>query len=207
MAAQLGFARRAGIDASDDLTPIERNMEKMRRIAALLIASMALVAMVSAYSRAEVVNAANLKVVNTSEALIALTPGTDLDNSADHTASIESNVMTFVFGKGLGGTNWGLQPGSSYAWDKLFYITNHSAGRIQVSIDVDYGGNTDLHRLINDIKAGGEGWNGTNVRDYPNFLVMEPGQTVPVHLGISIPSDESLKNLNGTIRVYANPHS
>jgi len=112
-------------------------------VAVLLAASCLLAA--TAYNSATVTNAAELKVVNTNQALLTLEPNTPWSwqstvGAKDHTATMVNGELLFEFGKGVGrdGTTpvfYGLQPNSEYQWNPLFTLRNKSAETIEVTLE------------------------------------------------------------------------
>ena len=77
----------------------------------------------------------SLSVVNTNQALLALTPTNNISNDGGYTASIQNGQLQFDFGKGNGGVEYGVQPGSTYEWDDLFTVTNNESDQEQVTIN------------------------------------------------------------------------
>jgi len=108
---------------------------------ALMVAggTLAVAGLMAAYSytTASVTNAATLSVVDTNQALLALTPGTPAVGGypdKDVPASIQNGNLVFDFNKGLGGADFGLQQNSTYYWDGMFTIQNNSSNAVQVTI-------------------------------------------------------------------------
>ncbi|WP_308637217.1 hypothetical protein [Paenibacillus silvisoli] len=108
----------------------------------LLAISSAMAAM--SYNKATVTNAAQLKVVNTNQALLTLEANTPWSwqstvGAKDQTAVMQNGELFFQFGKGIdGGTGnpvfYGLQPNSEYQWTPLFTLRNKSAETINVTV-------------------------------------------------------------------------
>ena len=94
-----------------------------------------------AYSNATVTNAAQLSIVNTNSALLALSPNpawswTNPPGNKDATAYMENGELKFNFGKGALGNQFGLQPNSVYEWIPLFEMRNMSKEKIRVTVSV-----------------------------------------------------------------------
>lgn len=99
----------------------------------------------AAYSSATVTNDAQLKVVNTNEALLTLEANTPWSwqstvGAKDHTATMVDGELFFQFGKGVGRDGstpvfYGLQPNSEYQWNPLFTLRNKSAETIEVTLE------------------------------------------------------------------------
>lgn len=97
-----------------------------------------------AYNSAKVTNAAQLKVVNTNQALLSLEENTPWSwqstvGAKDKTVVVKDGELFIQFGKGVDrdGTTaqfYGLQPNSEYVWNPLFTLRNKSAETIKVTV-------------------------------------------------------------------------
>lgn len=95
----------------------------------------------AAYNTATVTNAATLKVTNTNQALVALSPNpawswTNPPGNLDGTSAMVGGELYFNFGKGALGADRGLQPNSVYEWIPLFELRNMSKEKIWVTVEV-----------------------------------------------------------------------
>ena len=103
----------------------------------LVLATASLLA-AAAYNTAVVTNAASMTVVETDDALLALTPGTD----GDQTARIINGQLVINFDRGMVGAyptvlgNRGLQPNSVYTWNDLFTVRGRSNNVLKYKIDL-----------------------------------------------------------------------
>lgn len=107
----------------------------MRKIGIGLIVCLLAVAgimAVMAYSNAVVDNDAQLKIVNSSKALLALT------TNPRHNAAFVGydGVMELNLNLGKDKAVFGLQARSEYCWDELFTVTNNSEKDLKVTIDL-----------------------------------------------------------------------
>jgi len=101
----------------------------------------------AAYSSATITNDAQLKVVNTNEALLTLEDHTPWSwqskvGAKDRTATIVDGELFFQFGKGVDRDGitpkfYGLQPNSEYQWNPLFTLRNKSAETIEVTLEAE----------------------------------------------------------------------
>lgn len=119
-------------------------MKKSLLILVALLAVSALLA-ASAYTSAVVESKADFTVVNTDEALLALSPG-------DHNASYlypdsgnSSKRLYIDWDKGVDNKDFGVQRDSTYIWDDLFQVTNNSEKNIKVYIGLDPNDNLGLN--------------------------------------------------------------
>lgn len=110
----------------------------MRRKGLVLVIVMLAIASLMAamaYNNATIQNHATLKISTTDTSLLAVIPNPDANavGNKDLTGVVNSKgVAEFTFGKGYGGNDFGLQPGSFYKWDKLFSVKNNSNETIEV---------------------------------------------------------------------------
>ncbi len=116
-------------------------------IVALLAISGIMAAM--AYTTARVDNDFSLTIVNSSDALLALTP------SAAHNAAYlrSTGVMVVNLDLGFGNQPFGLQRDSEYYWEDLFRVTNNSENDVDVTInmvDHNFGGTPSVYVRSDD---------------------------------------------------------
>lgn len=100
-----------------------------------------------AYNTAIVTNAAELKIVNTNDALLTLEANTpwswqDKTGAKDHTVVVKDGELYIQFGKGIDRDPskpafLGLQPNSEYQWNPLFTLRNKSAETIKVTVSAN----------------------------------------------------------------------
>lgn len=128
----------------------------------LVVALLALAGLMAAmaFTSANVKGNMTLSVVNTSEALLALTKGehaaayyTDLTHDNKQMAS----TLNINLNRGNGG-NFGLQRNSTYVWDDLFQVTNNSDKTVEVTVSI----NRDKGPYIY-LKTGSSWANGPSV--------------------------------------------
>lgn len=111
----------------------------MRRKSLLMVVALLAVASIMAamaFNSGYVWNGQSLTIVQTTDALVALKPGTGVGNG-DKTSYVKDNQLFMDFGKGKGGKIFGLQPGSRYTWDDLFEVKNNSKEDIEINISTD----------------------------------------------------------------------
>ncbi len=122
-------------------------MKKKGLLMVIVLLAMASFMAAMAYSSAKVTNAAQLKVVNTDQALLTLEDHSPWSwqstvGSKDKTVVVKDGELFFQFGKGInGGTGaaqfYGLQPNSEYTWNYLFTIRNKSAETLKLTVRLD----------------------------------------------------------------------
>ncbi|WP_423800231.1 hypothetical protein [Neobacillus sp. SAB-20_R2A] len=109
----------------------------------LLLAISSVMAAMS-YNKATVTNAAELKIVNTDQALVTLQADAPWSwenkiGAKDKTTVMRNGELFFQFGKGINGGNGqeefhGLQPNSVYQWNHVFTLRNKSAETVKVTV-------------------------------------------------------------------------
>jgi hypothetical protein len=175
----------------------------------VLIASAGLLA-AAAYNTATVVSAASMNVVNTNEALLALSAfSTTQLGLKDVPVTIEDGELVFRFdmGKGVHETGWrpkqwGFQPNSNYSWTKMFKVTNHSQDNIEYTIEVE--GIPHISVATTDI--AGAGVYLEFVKDGDNLhkaAGAAAGDTAVIGVSFNVPEAASLDDFTGTLVVKA----
>ncbi len=178
----------------------------MRKVIALVIASLALVGMVSAYSYAYVMNTDKLTVSSTNSALVALIPTTGVGYK-DGTAQVVGNDLVIDFGVNGGGSHPGLQPNSRYDWDNLFEVKNNSSDTVKFRINLDTWSGS-VGQFVNSIAAytpGGDQYTGTEFKGTSNWYVLQPagtsGDTASIYVRLGIPDGTVPNSFNGQFQV------
>lgn len=177
-------------------------MRKGLMMVVVLLAVASLMAAM-AYNSATITSAQELKVVNTKQALLGISPGTGVGNK-DGTAYIDGDgILKVEFGKsGIDKNGFpGLQPGSVYTWDKLISIRNKSAEDLDVTIKVT----GELAQYLT-IKGAPGGW----YRDLVPFdkgtsttFGLTSDYTIPLTFTVDIPRGADLNTFDGEIIVEA----
>lgn len=118
-------------------------MKKGLLMVVFLLAISSVMAAMS-YNKATVTNAAELKIVNTNEALLTLSADAPWSwenkiGSKDNTVVMQNGELFFQFGKGINGGNGapqfhGLQPNSVYEWNHALTVRNKSAETVKVTV-------------------------------------------------------------------------
>lgn len=174
----------------------------MKKTAAILASSLALIASVSAYSRAAIDSSTNVTSVKTDSAILALTPGKDADGTAYINAQ---GVMVVDFNKSIAGK--GEQPNSHYAWQHLFTVTNNSNNAVNLGATLTNaaGATTDINNAVSHIKAGGAAADcsdGTELKG-GTTVSLAAGASTPICLVVE-PKDDSLgQAMSGTLTINA----
>ncbi|MGI6604959.1 MAG: hypothetical protein ACOX2S_08005 [bacterium] len=102
-------------------------------VVALLAIASVMAAM--AYTSAQVRNDMNLKLVDTTEALLALTAGNhEAAYYKGYGADNYTQVLAIDLSRGLNGEEFGVQPFSTYIWNELFNVKNNSENAVMVKI-------------------------------------------------------------------------
>lgn len=179
----------------------------MRRYGVLLLVVVLAVtglAAAAAYNSATVVSTQTLKVVNTSQALLRLTPGTGVGNKDNTAAILSDGTLDIKFGtSGLSQYGFlGLQPKSNYQWDKLVSISNFSAEKITVTLNVSGGAASYLivkGSPNNNWFSGRVLWN----KGVATSINLNPNDTVDLCFIIDLMDGAALGNFAGTITVSA----
>lgn len=114
-------------------------------VAALAISS---VMAAMAYTDGYVHNTKYFKVGDTNNALMAVIPHADAVGYKDITARDVNGQVVFRIGAGVGGTMFGLQPGSRYTWNELINLKNNSNDNTKVEFAV--GGRLSDYLTITD---------------------------------------------------------
>ena len=177
----------------------------MRRYGVLLmvlvLATASLLA-AAAYNTATVTNAGTLKVINTSGALLALIP-LDGKGNLDGTVREVNNVLEFEFGRGRGGTMFGLQPHSEYVWNGALRVKNNSAEAVSIKVEVT--GNLKNYVDVGYVKSATETWWGTwGEYDYVWSCGSNNGLTFAFK--VIVPEGTDLADIDGEIIVSARPY-
>lgn len=114
-------------------------MKKSLLVVIVLLCMASLMAAM-AYNSAKVTSAAELKIVNTNQAILALEPnghfnwGTNMAGTKDKTVVVKDGELFFQIGKGVLDQFRGLQPNSEYVWKSLFTLRNLSNETINVTV-------------------------------------------------------------------------
>lgn len=163
----------------------------------------------AAYSSATVVNEGTVAVVNTSDALLSLRPGTGVGNR-DLPAYVEGGVLRFDFRRGFGGTLLGVQPNSAYQWNELFWIWNRSEDSVEFTIEAE-----DLSEYIDvgipDSTPRTQWWHWISdpekfVRDGVNRdtrVTIAPNTSIPILVRFEVPKNASPATFRGQLTVRA----
>jgi hypothetical protein len=173
----------------------------MRRKGLLLVIVMLAIASLMAamaYNNATIQNHATLKIAPTDTTLLAVIPNPDANavGNKDLTGVVNSKgVAEFTFGKGYGGTDFGLQPGSFYKWDKLFSVKNNSNETIEVMFKLPM---ESFGEYIS-IQGNNSTWfshnQGDSNRDgiygYGAPFTLAPNEQIDFRVDIGIPQDET----------------
>ncbi len=141
---------------------------------ALLITATTVIA-VTAYSSATVTNPAQIKIVSTNQALLALSPGIDYGSMINVEVSESTGVLRLDL-------SFDFLTDQSYTYDELFKITNNSAETLTLSLESDLSYITDIAPVSN---------------------VLQPGQTTNVRAVFAINSNIEPGTKQGTIKVEA----
>lgn len=195
----------------------------MRKVGIVLIVCLLAAAGIMAavaYSNAEVTNALGLTVVNTNNALLAITPNTGV-GYADAVAVTDSGKLVLNFAAGYGGGNFGFQPGAEYVYKNLFFVKNNSGDRIKIGLRFDcvYKGNkgpTGLHTVSTVKKI--PGWAGdykyalmhfnggkfTGGWNDGRYIVLEPGEEVGITFDFNL---KSISKVSGSEKWILQVHS
>lgn len=181
----------------------------MRKVAILLVVALAMVAMVSAYTSASVVNTGTMAIVNTNSALLKLEPGSGVGNKDVNAFIDQSGQLRFDFRKGFNGNLYGMQPNSRYTWASLFWITNQSNDKVRVKVENAGFLYIDVGILDQNL---GQWWGypphyGTLfVNDGANadaWVTLSPNTAIPIGVRFEIPEGASLGTTAGTLTVHA----
>ena len=174
----------------------------MRRYGTLLLvlvlATASLLA-AAAYNTATVTNMASLTIVSSNEALLALVPkpAKELGNK-DGTAFINESDgrLELNFNLGKGGDEFGLQPGSTYEWMRLFEVVNNSNEYLHWKVEVT----GDLAEYVDVQAVPPENFWG----DVSHGNGLEPGDDDGVNVRITIAGDQqiNLGEVSGEIIVH-----
>ncbi len=185
-------------------------MKKSLLVVVVLLCVASLMAAM-AYNNAIVTNAAELKIVNTNTAVLALQKyghfnwGSNMKGTKDGTAAYKDGELFFQFGKGVLGEFRGFQPNSEYSWRSLFTIRNLSEETINVTVRAD----GDIARYITFGSGGQNGVSDWGEQGQPyTFNNIKPMNKQGdmwiirnVAVKVSIPSGVDLETLSGTIIV------
>ena len=185
-------------------------MKKSLILVVILLAVASLMAAM-AYTKAMVTNNAELKIVNTNKALLALEPQ-DSKNKGfkDETAWIEDGELKFNFSKGRfyglfkDKTNiHGLQPYSVYEWVPLFAIHNNSKDTIKVTVSASQ--NLNKYLKFGVVKNWGDREVTVWSNELKNVIIPEDGRAY-IAVKAEIDSPDYIKELKGSIIVKAVPN-
>ena len=116
------------------------------KLAAVALAAVALLLVVSveAFRAAQANSAANVAVVSTDTALLALAPcQNSCGANRNGIAALSGGQLTLDFRKGAGGSNFGVQSGATYTFKELVWATNNAGRSVNVTASVT-GGSPDL---------------------------------------------------------------
>lgn len=149
-------------------------------VVALLALSGLMAAM--AFTNARVEGKMSLKVVNTNEALLALTLG---NHMAAYLADTEpgikgtvASVLKINLNKGKGGAEYGLQRDSKYEGHDLFKVTNNSENKVSVTVSVD----REKGEPYIYLKTGSSWSNGSKIT-----FTLEPGESKWIDIQVHTP--------------------
>lgn len=112
---------------------------KMRKSLLVVVVMLAMASLMAAmaFNSGYIHSSQRLSIVNTDNALVALVPGTGVGN-LDATATVAPDgALSLDFGKGINGSYFGLQPGSSYVWNELFQVKSNTKEDIEYSFTLD----------------------------------------------------------------------
>ncbi len=88
-----------------------------------------------AYTTATVNNDASVKLTNTSQALLSLSPSPI--HNASYLKKTTAHLLIIDLSKGYNNDTFGVQPFSVYTWEDLFKVKNNSENTVKVSIELD----------------------------------------------------------------------
>lgn len=166
-----------------------RNRKGLVFVIALLGFASLMVAM--SFSSVTVQAKAKMRIVDTTNGLLALMPG---DGGA---ASVDGNNLVIDLTEGS--QHYGLQPGSSYTWDSLFKLKNNSNQTIQVKAD-----------SLGDLSSIGSFSTTVFINGKPNGSILDnvtlkPGETGVVKLTVNV--NENAPKLDGDSNITISAHS
>lgn len=181
----------------------------MRKSVILVVVLFAVASLMGAfaYNQAVVESDQTLKVVATNQALLALKPGDGVGNK-DKTAYVDSDgILKIDFGRGLGENGFhGLQPGSTYTWNKLISIQNKSAETVEVTLNLENGVAISTVAIANVEGTSNNNWfSGMEVWSNDNATAFDlgPNCTIDLQFEVEIPRDAQLGTFAGTMTVDA----
>jgi len=119
----------------------------------LLATSSAMAAM--SYSSASVTSDMSVSLVDTNNALLALS-ASEVHNAA-YLDGKTSKSLKLDLDKGYGNQDFGVQQDSTYKWNDLFMVTNNSENEVTVKVSLDPNVNEGRVQLFGSIN--GENWN------------------------------------------------
>lgn len=158
-------------------------MKKGLVMVVLLLALSSIMAAMS-YTSATVTSAMSGTVVNTSDALLALTAG------KHEAVRIDNGVLKIDFNNGekssQTGNTYGLQKHSEYIWNGLFNIKNNSENRVDVTIKTENNLPSDAKLYV---KTGNGTWteiNSVNGYTHPGLNVAFKTGAVPTPVDVKV---------------------
>ncbi len=167
----------------------------MKKVTVLLIMLLIVLTCITAamsYSAAVIQSPAVLKVVSTDEALLALIPVRELEETGDF-CTIEGGVLNFNFSGGKGFT-----ANSEWNWPHFFTVKNNSAENIKFTIE-----NTGIPLINLEAYAPGSSLgsgilmveNGANINNA--YCSLSPGHTANIAVSFNI-GENNLSVSDGT---------
>ena len=111
----------------------------MRKVGILVIIALLAVTGIMAamaYTTAEVTNEGELSVVNTNMGLLGIRAGNYAAATYDNEGRIDFDFTKGEHATGVSGT-LGLQPGSVYKWNNLFFVKDNTKDDVDVEFTVD----------------------------------------------------------------------
>lgn len=190
-------------------------MRKKGLLVVIALLAMASLMAAMAFTRAQVNNSMTFSVVSTDEAKLALIA------NPDHAgvAKIVDNKLVLNFGPGM-------QPGSIYSYDNLFYIQNNTDKTIYVGLRFDscYANKdsatnnfpTGLHTIVpsKDLATytDGIGYPNALLLGGPSFragayegrtVALAPGEKIGLNFNFNINAAQNLMNKKFVLQVHA----
>lgn len=110
------------------------------------------------YSTATVNSTGHISIVDTSSALLALSPDNNGGMDMDKTVTSKNGSLLFDFNKGYGGADFGIQPNANYVWNNLFDVTNNSNNPVKVTVFASGGAPAGLYVESDKATGAEKGW-------------------------------------------------
>jgi hypothetical protein len=170
----------------------------LRKVTVLLIMLFIVITCVTAalcYSAAVVQSPAVLKVVSTNEALLALIPAEELEETGSF-CTIDGGVLYFNFSGGEG-----LTTGSSWEWPHFFTVQNNSAENIKFTIENNGIPFINLKAWASDSESAIVMVEDGNNKG--NFYSLSSGETAKIAVSFNINENEIPVSENGTLTVIS----